>query len=84
MLFSGLLGRSLATGNEKALDLLSRISPAAWQQLHFLGRSAFRGNGNSIDLEAVLARINCEYSLALERMTTFAGLGFQTHGSTDT
>jgi hypothetical protein len=60
MLLSGLLGRSLATGNEKALDLLSRISPAAWQHLHFQGHSAFKGNRNSIDLEADLARIDCE------------------------
>jgi hypothetical protein len=58
MLLSGLLGRSLATGNKKALDLLSRISPAAWQHLHFLGHLAFRGNRNSIDLVAVLARID--------------------------
>jgi hypothetical protein len=77
MLLSELLGRSLATGNEKALDLLNRISPAAWRHLHFLGRSAFRGNRNSIDLEPVLARIDYEYSPALERVTTFAGLGFQ-------
>jgi hypothetical protein len=60
MLLSGLLGRSLATGNEKALDLLSRNSPAEWQHLFFLGHSAFKGNRNSIDLEAVLARIDCE------------------------
>jgi hypothetical protein len=60
MLLSGLLGRSLATGNEKALDLLSRNSPAEWQHLFSLGHSAFKGNRNSIDLEAVLARIDCE------------------------
>jgi TnpA family transposase len=60
MLLSGLLGRYLAAGNEKALDLLRRISPAAWQHLHFLGHYAFRGKQNPIDLEAVLAGIDWE------------------------
>lgn len=55
MLLSGLLSRYLATGNEKAIDLLRRISPAAWQHLHFLGHYAFRGKRHSIDLEAILA-----------------------------
>lgn len=58
MLLSGLLSRYLAAGNEKALDLLRRISPAAWQHLHFLGHYAFRGKHNPIDLEAVLAGID--------------------------
>lgn len=41
MLLSGLLERCLATGHEKALDLLRRISPAAWQHwgtTHFATR----------------------------------------------
>lgn len=58
MLLSGLLGRYLAVGNEKALDLLRRISPAAWQHLHFLGHYAFRDKRNPIDLEAILAGID--------------------------
>lgn len=58
MLLSGLLVRHLAAGNEKALDLLRRISPAAWQHLHFLGHYAFRDKRNPIDLEAVLAGID--------------------------
>ena len=58
MLLSGLLGRHLATGNEKAVDLLRRISPAAWQHLHFLGHYAFRDKRHPIDLEAILAGID--------------------------
>jgi TnpA family transposase len=58
MLLSGLLERCLATGNEKALDLLRRISPAAWQHLHFLGHYAFRDKQNPIDLESILAGID--------------------------
>ena len=60
MLLSGLLGRCLATGSDNALELLRRISPAAWQHLHFLGHYAFRGKRNPIDLEAVLAGIDWE------------------------
>jgi hypothetical protein len=58
MLLSGLLTRYLSTGNDKALDLLRRISPAAWQHLHFLGHYAFRDKRNPIDLEAILAGID--------------------------
>lgn len=54
MLLSGLLTRYLAAGNDNALDLLRRISPAAWQHLHFLGHYAFRGKRNPINLQAVL------------------------------
>jgi TnpA family transposase len=60
MLLSGLLSRYLATGNEKALDLLRRISPAAWKHLHFLGHYAFRDKRHLIDLEAILAGIDWE------------------------
>lgn len=60
MLLSGLLSRSLTTGNEKALDLLRRISPAAWQHLHFLGHYAFRDKRTPIDLESILAGIDWE------------------------
>ena len=58
MLLSGLLNRSLTASNEKALDLIRRISPAAWQHLHFLGHYAFRGKRNPIDLESVVAGID--------------------------
>ncbi len=58
ILLSGLLTRSLTVGNDKALDILRRISPAAWQHLHFLGHYAFRDKGKPIDLDAILAEIN--------------------------
>ncbi|MEI8171537.1 MAG: Tn3 family transposase [Rhodoferax sp.] len=58
ILLSGLLTRYLATGNEKALELLRRVSPAAWEHLHFLGHYAFRDKYNPIDLEAILAGVN--------------------------
>ncbi|MEI6828131.1 MAG: Tn3 family transposase [Desulfuromonadales bacterium] len=57
MLLSGLLSRYLAIGNEKTIDLLRRISPAAWQHLHFLGHYAFRDKRILIDLESILAEV---------------------------
>jgi Tn3 transposase DDE domain len=60
ILLSGLLSRSLTANNEKALDLLRQISPAAWQHLHFLGHYAFKGKHNPIDLDAILAGIDWE------------------------
>jgi TnpA family transposase len=54
MLLSGLLTRYLTSDNDKALDSLRRISPAAWQHLHFLGHYAFRDKRNPIDLVAIL------------------------------
>jgi hypothetical protein len=53
-----LLSRYLASGNDKALDLLRRISPAAWQHLHFLGHYAFRDKRHPIDLDVILAGID--------------------------
>jgi hypothetical protein len=37
--------RYQANGDQKALDLLRRISPAVWQHIHFLGHYAFRDKG---------------------------------------
>ena len=58
ILLSGLLNRYEAEGNQKALDMLKRISPVAWQHIHFLGHYAFRDNQNPIDMEAILASVN--------------------------
>ena len=58
MLLSGLLRRSLTKDNGNAVDSLRRISPAAWQHLHFLGHYAFRDKHKLIDLEAILGEID--------------------------
>jgi Tn3 transposase DDE domain len=57
ILLSMLLERYQATGDQRALDLLKKISPVAWQHIHFLGLYAFRNNYHPIDLEAILANI---------------------------
>ncbi|MDO9014764.1 MAG: Tn3 family transposase [Polynucleobacter sp.] len=58
ILLSGLLNRYEAEGNQKALDMLKRISPVAWQHIHFLGHYAFRDNRHPIDMEAILAGVS--------------------------
>lgn len=58
ILLSGLLKRYQAEGNQKALDLVKRISPVAWQHIHFLGHYTFRDKQNPIDLDAILASFN--------------------------
>ena len=57
ILLSGLLNRYHAAGNQKALELLMRISPVAWQHIHFLGHYAFRDKQHRIDLEAILESV---------------------------
>lgn len=42
-----------AEGNQKALALLRRISPVAWQHIHFYGHLVF-SNENIIDLDEVI------------------------------
>jgi hypothetical protein len=46
-----------SVGNEKEIAILRKISPAAWQHIHFLGHYAFQDSYNPIDLEAMLADI---------------------------
>lgn len=60
ILLSGILTRYQAAGNQKALELLKRISPVAWQHIHFLGHYTFRDKQHPIDLEAILASVNLQ------------------------
>ena len=60
ILLSGILNRYQAAGNQKALELLKRISPVAWQHIHFLGHYTFRDRQHLIDLEAILASVNLQ------------------------
>ena len=58
ILLSALLDRYQAAGNLKAIALLKRISPVAWQHIHFLGQYTFRSHAHPIDLEALLAGVD--------------------------
>jgi hypothetical protein len=40
--------------SQRLVELLKKISPVAWQHIHFLGHRLFRDNHQPIDLEAVL------------------------------
>src|ERR1700730_2147708 len=60
ILLSGILNRYQAVGNQKSLELLMRISPVAWQHIHFLGHYAFRDKQHPIDLAAILACVNLQ------------------------
>ena len=61
MLLFGLLKRFLVAGNEKALEMLRRVLPAAWQHLHFLGHYTFLDKQHRIDLEAILEGVNLDF-----------------------
>jgi hypothetical protein len=54
---SQLFERYQRDGNQKALDMLKKISPVGWQHIHFLWHYAFR-NENPIDLAAILAALD--------------------------
>jgi hypothetical protein len=60
IMLSMLLDRHKADDDEKILALLQKISPIAWQHIHFLGHYAFRNNYNPIDLVSMLANIILE------------------------
>ena len=47
VLLSALLDLYQAEGNAKALAMLKKISPVAWQHIHFLGHYAFRDPGQT-------------------------------------
>jgi hypothetical protein len=58
VLLSRLLERYQAAGNQKAIQLLRKISPVAWRHIHLLGRYAFRDRSQPIDPDAMLAGIS--------------------------
>ena len=55
ILLSMLLNRCQTAEKEKPLELLKKISPVAWQHVHFLGHYLFRDCRHPIDVEAILA-----------------------------
>ena len=53
-ILSRLLAKYEAAGNAKALAMLKKISPAAWRHL-MNGHYTFRGRGQAIDLDKIVA-----------------------------
>jgi hypothetical protein len=56
-ILSRLLTKYEASGNAKALALLKQLSPAAWRHIHLNGHYPFRGGGEAIDLDAIVAKL---------------------------
>ena len=54
-ILSRLLTKCETTGSEKTLTLLKKISPAAWRHIHLNGHYTFHGDGQVIDLDAIVA-----------------------------
>jgi Transposase and inactivated derivatives, TnpA family len=59
-ILSRLLTKYEASGNTKALALITRISPAAWRHILLNGHYTFQSNGKMIDLDALVAGLELE------------------------
>ncbi|HCJ1115660.1 TPA: Tn3 family transposase [Legionella pneumophila] len=46
-----------AEGDQKALEMLKKISPVAWQHIHFQGHFIFSGD-KIIDLDAIINKVS--------------------------
>jgi hypothetical protein len=57
-ILSRLLTKYEASGNVKALALIKKMSPAAWRHVHLNGHYTFRGGGQMIDLDAIVAGLD--------------------------
>jgi TnpA family transposase len=53
-ILSRLLTKYEASQDAKALVLIKKISPAAWRHIHLNGHYTFRGDGQIIDLDAIV------------------------------
>ena len=59
-ILSRLLDKYEASKNAKALTLLNKIFPTAWQHIYFHGHYTFCGRRAPIDLDAILANLALE------------------------
>jgi len=57
-ILSRLLARYEASQDAKALALIKKVSPAAWRHVHLNGHYTFRGSGQVIDLDAIVAGLD--------------------------
>jgi hypothetical protein len=54
-ILSHLLTKCEASGNAKAVALITKISPAAWRHILLNGHYNFQSDGKTIDLDALVA-----------------------------
>jgi TnpA family transposase len=59
-ILSKLYEKFKATGNEKGLKMLKKISPVAWDHIHFLGHYLFCSGNCPIDLDAMIDKVMTE------------------------
>ena len=59
-ILSHLLTKCEASGNAKAVALITRISPAAWRHILLNGHYTFQSGGKMIDLDSLLAGLELE------------------------
>ena len=57
-ILSRLLTKYAANPSLKVLAMIKKVSPAAWRHIHLNGRYTFRGSGQIIDLDAIVAGLN--------------------------
>lgn len=56
-ILSRLYDKYQAQGNLRALNFIKRISPAAWQHIHFQGHFIFAADGSIINLDEIIGSI---------------------------
>ena len=56
-ILSRLLVKYEANMNPKILELIKKISPVAWRNIHLNGHYTFRGSGRVIDLDKIVAEL---------------------------
>lgn len=54
-ILSRLLERLEAEGNDKGIEVLTRISPVAWQHILLNGHYTFQSSNEIIDLDALVS-----------------------------
>jgi hypothetical protein len=57
-ILSRLLTKYEASGNAKALPLITQISPTAWRHILLNGHYTFQSDGKMIDLDALVADLD--------------------------
>ena len=57
-ILSRLLAKYEASQDARALAVIKKVSPAAWRHVHLNGHYTFRGSGQVIDLDAIVAGLN--------------------------
>jgi hypothetical protein len=75
-----LLNRRQTAEKEELLEMLRKISPVAWQHIHFLGHYLLRNERQPTDLEAFLAHVD-SYKIDITRLAKLLGFGLTTLGN---